>query len=442
MMSTTWEVSGSVYVGTSSRDYDLRWNTNDKSDTMSFKAFKEEYIDTDLIKNWEKSNDGEWVKVIDNNGDGVAEYAFKTTFTLDKAVNTYTKNDESTLRYYALDLINGDVSGRYMNTVAEGDIVLHTTIDDQALIWKAEVAEDEITKINDIYKRTITATTSSGDVYSQSEIDNATRLDQLLSQMSENVNYRLYLDAFGRIRAYEPVDGNKYALITEMYYGTYQNNRYVVNDRLTAEMKAGDEGITERVVNNPLSNDFLLNISGDITSSNGYRNNWNDLNNIMNAKQDSGLANWYVRGLYTNVGLWANWKDIVYNTNKSDWAKNVVLQPATAHLGTNAQGNTAMDIFNNATTNIARYVINTDGTVTLSTAVQSYKGDNTLTTDYVRLTGSSVKKGQNVFSADLPATYNQYGWLQQPARRQRRTRYVRCGPQYRQGSEQQGLLGC
>ena len=158
-----------------------------------------------------------------------------------RSVNTYTKNDESTLRYYALDLINGDVSGRYMNTVAEGDIVLHTTIDDQALIWKAEIAEDEVSKINDIYSRKITATTKNGTTYSQSEIDNATRLDQRIEQMSETVNYRMYLDAFGRIRAYEPVDGTKYALITELYYGNYQNNRYVVNDRLTAEMKAGDE---------------------------------------------------------------------------------------------------------------------------------------------------------------------------------------------------------
>ena len=65
--------------------------------------------------------------------------------------------------------------------------------------------------------------------------------------MSENVNYRMYLDAFGRIRAYEPVDGNRYALITEMYYGNYRNNRYVLNDVLTAEMKAGDEGRLEEV---------------------------------------------------------------------------------------------------------------------------------------------------------------------------------------------------
>ena len=397
---TTWKVSGSVYVGTSSRDYDLRWNTNDKSDTMSFKAFKEEYIDTDLIKNWEKSNDGEWVKVIDNNGDGVAEYAFKTTFTLDKAVNTYTKNDESTLRYYALDLINGDVSGRYMNTVAEGDIVLHTTIDDQALIWKAEIAEDEVSKINDIYSRKITATTKNGTTYSQSEISNATRLDQRIEQMSETVNYRMYLDAFGRIRAYEPVDGTKYALITELYYGNYQNNRYVVNDRLTAEMKAGDAALTERVVNNPLNNDFILNYSDNATGV----HTWTQLNNTMNTLRTLGYTTDYIEDLY--VDIVDSYRANVNNWYVNNWSDNVILQPAVAHLGFNGRSYAAQDIFRNATTNIARYVVNADGTVNLSTAAQlNYNANGSLSTgyavDYVELDAgntNSVRKGQNVFT--------------------------------------------
>ena len=402
---TTWKVSGSVYVGTSSRDYDLRWNTNDKSDTMSFKAFKEEYIDTDLIKNWEKSNDGEWVKVIDNNGDGVAEYAFKTTFTLDKAVNTYTKNDESTLRYYALDLINGDVSGRYMNTVAEGDIVLHTTIDDQALIWKAEIAEDEVSKINDIYSRKITATTKNGTTYSQSEIDNATRLDQRIEQMSETVNYRMYLDAFGRIRAYEPVDGTKYALITELYYGNYQNNRYVVNDRLTAELKAGDAALTERVVNNPMNNDFILNYSDNAT---GVRDNWTNLNSTMNNLRVLGYATNYIEDLY--VDIVDSYRANVNNWYVNNWSDNVILQPAVAHLGfVNDPSYKAQDIFRNATTNIARYVVNADGTVNLSTAAQlNYNANGSLSTgyavDYVELDAgntNSVRKGQNVFSGKV-----------------------------------------
>ena len=408
---TRWGVSGSVYVGTNSQDLVGNWNyTGDKSNEMSFSAFKAEYIDQELENNWATAQDGEWVKIIDNDGDGNADYAFKTTFTLDKAVNTYTSGDKSTLRYYSLDLINNKDNVeqvKYMNTVAEGDIVLYTVIDKQAMVWKANSAEDTITKINDIYKRSITATASNGDVYSQSEIGNATRLDQRIEQMSENVNYRMYLDAFGRIRAYEPVDGNRYALITEMYYGNYRNNRYVLNDVLTAEMKAGDEGMTERVVNNALNNDFLLGLNNLAT---GYRNNWTDLNRLLMAQKVSGVASNYVDNLYTTIGTQANWRDIV-NTNDITWANNVVLQPATAHLGFAAQGHNSADIFRNATTNIARYVVNTDGTVTLSTAAQQkYSANGALGTgfavDYVQLTGNSVRKGQNVFPAVVATGYN------------------------------------
>jgi len=410
---TRWGVSGSVYVGTNSQDLVGNWNyTGDKSNEMSFSAFKAEYIDQELENNWATAQDGEWVKIIDNDGDGNADYAFKTTFTLDKAVNTYTSGDKSTLRYYSLDLINNKDNVeqvKYMNTVAEGDIVLYTVIDKQAMVWKANSAEDTITKINDIYKRSITATASNGDVYSQSEIGNATRLDQRIEQMSENVNYRMYLDAFGRIRAYEPVDGNRYALITEMYYGNYRNNRYVLNDVLTAEMKAGDEGMTERVVNNALNNDFLLTLSNLGT----YRNNWNDLNTIMTGLKTSGAASYYVNNLYRDIVSRANWNDVVHidGNTRADWAKNVVLQPATAHLGFVAQGHNATDIFNNATTNIARYVVNTDGTVTLSTAAQlKYSANGTIgsgfAVDYVQLTGNSVRKGQNVFPAVVATGYN------------------------------------
>ena len=413
--ATTWNVTGSIYVGTSSRDYDIRWyyGTNDKSDTMSYKAFRDEYINDVVDKKWDTSDDGEWVKIIDNNGDGIADYAFRTDFTLDKAVSTYTNNDKSTLRYYGLDIIKSDYTARYMNTVAEGDIVLWTAIDDQALIWKAETAEDEITKINDIYSRNVTATTKGGTTYSQSEIDNASRLDQRIDQMDETVNYRMYLDAFGRIRAYEPVDGTKYALITEMYYGNLRNGRYVVDDVLTAELKAGDAAITERVVNNPLNNDFILNFSDNAL---GVRDTWSQLNTWMMDKRDGshgvtqdGAYSYYITDLYKN------WAKQGVNINRPlgsgvDWADYVVLQPAVAGLGyANAADRTALSIFDNATTNVARYVVNADGTVNLSTAVQrNYKADGTLAdvnkngwfaVDYVELTDTSVSSKQNVYTA-------------------------------------------
>ena len=405
---TKYGVNGSVYVGTNSKDVTniYGYYAGDKSNEMSFKSFKDEYINDTVDKKWDVSDDGEWVKIIDNNGDGIADYAFLTTFTLDKAVNTYTDNDKSTLRYYGLDIIKSDLTARYMNTVAEGDIVLWTDIDDQALIWKAETAEDEITKINDIYSRKVTATTKGGETYNQSEIDNASRLDQRIDQMSETVNYRMYLDAFGRIRAYEPVDGTKYALITELYFGNYRNGRYVVDDILTAELKAGDAALTERVVNNPLNNDFILNFNDNDIAGRNVRDTWSQLNRWMQDHKNASDPDYsfYQNDLYANIPYWAG----DFNRYDEAWFNYVILQPAVAGLGfKNANNRTALDIFNNATTNIARYVVNADGTVNLSTAAQrNYKADGTLASvadgyyavDYVELTGTSVSSKQNVYT--------------------------------------------
>ena len=33
------------------------------------------------------SKNGEWLKIVDNDGDGIAEYVFLTEYTLDKAVS-------------------------------------------------------------------------------------------------------------------------------------------------------------------------------------------------------------------------------------------------------------------------------------------------------------------------------------------------------------------
>ena len=58
--------SVSVYVGTNSKDLVGNWNyAGDKSNEMSYKAFKAEYIDEKIEKNWSTANAGEWVKLID-----------------------------------------------------------------------------------------------------------------------------------------------------------------------------------------------------------------------------------------------------------------------------------------------------------------------------------------------------------------------------------------
>ena len=169
-------------------------------------------------------------------------------------------------------------------------------------------------------------------------------------------------------------------------------------------MKAGDAALTERVVNNPMNNDFILNYSDNAT---GVRDNWTNLNSTMNTLRTLGYATNYVENLYTDI------VESYWNVNQAwtdNWSDNVILQPAVAHLGfVNDQSYKAQDIFRNATTNIARYVVNADGTVNLSTAAQlNYNANGSLSTgyavDYVELDAgntNSVRKGQNVFSGKV-----------------------------------------
>ena len=150
-----------------------------------------------------------------------------------------------------------------------------------------------------------------------------------------------------------------------------------------------------------MNNDFILNYSDNAT---GVRDNWTNLNSTMNNLRVLGYATNYIEDLY--VDIVDSYRANVNNWYVNNWSDNVILQPAVAHLGFNGRSYAAQDIFRNATTNIARYVVNADGTVNLSTAAQlNYNANGSLSTgyavDYVELDAgntNSVRKGQNVFT--------------------------------------------
>ena len=92
-----------------------------------------------------------------------------------------------------------------------GDVVVYAIIDGKA---QMKLAETENATINAISYKDVTATSTEGTVYEQSDIDNETAMDELLVNMDEKVEYVLYKDHFGFIRAYKLAQGNKYALVT------------------------------------------------------------------------------------------------------------------------------------------------------------------------------------------------------------------------------------
>lgn len=295
---TFYPYSGKVYVGTQT--------TKDISDEISWSAFLDKYINDERYDvNWNISYNGDWVKFVDNDGDGQCDYAFRTLAFLDEVVGTYkTKDGDTVMQYNSFDDLERPegYTVRYMDKAepVERDVeiedkVIVALIDNQYLIGHADSVTKTVNKYN--WKDDI-ITTTDGDEYGQSQIGNATDMMQWLSDMDEKTEYIMYLDSFGYVRAFELPGGTNYALVTELYYTNANIGNLVQNWPMTVELWNGEEGKNEYSVSN--SNPFNVNVSrGD--------------NNLPKP--------------FTEV------KSIASNRSYYNW-----LQPAIAHLGVGREG--------------------------------------------------------------------------------------------------------
>ena len=217
-------VLGEVYVGTQS-DEDI----SDDPD-MSWKTFQNKYIDTDENAiEVEENENGNWLKVVDVDGDGVADYVMKTIYTvtgvedIDKDGDITLSCDEESLdktdALNRLDDEDDDIDVVAEDEVSEGDIVYYAVIDGNAYTYLADVVTAEIEKVN---RNTLTATTTDGDEYVQSGVCEHTYWDEITSgvkNLEGDVNYELYLDKFGYLAAFtESVNNAGFVLITDGYY--------------------------------------------------------------------------------------------------------------------------------------------------------------------------------------------------------------------------------
>ena len=357
---------GEVYVGTTSmKDY---------SDTMSWKGFKEEYFnDTLKSRRFTSAENGESLRVIDNNNDGTAEYVLKIEYVQDKVVGTY--KDAALLN----SLKVADYSGNNLydpDEIAAGDIVNYTVIDKKLSIWKADVLTDVVkTK----HFNNITITTNGGEDKGQSGIDNATLLDENIMMMDEKVEYNMYLDEFGFVRSYELAQGSQYALLTELYPTGNQNFNYVKNFKGIVEMKMGEADIDEYNIANSDGSVFF----SDSVWTIGTRGYWNSslYNYLQPAIAHLGnpgkmFANYYA-GKTDNGGVYKvpAWNRIVTGIEPQTVGSNyygvfdydAVNFTAEQNAASNTPG-TAPATF--SFTNVAAYTMDDDNNVTLKSASQ------------------------------------------------------------------------
>nr|WP_300880111.1 hypothetical protein [uncultured Acetatifactor sp.] len=364
---TFYPYSGKVYVGTQT--------TKDISDEISWSAFLDKYINDERYDvNWNISYNGQWVKFVDNNGDGQCDYAFLTHAFLDEVVGTYkTKDGDTVMQYNSFDDLERPegYTVRYMDKAepVERDVeiedkVIATWIDNQYLIGHADSVTKTVNKYN--WKDDI-ITTTDGDEYGQSQIGNATDMMQWLSDMDEKTEYVMYLDSFGYVRAFELPGGTNYALVTELYYTNANIGNLVQNWPMTVELWNGEEGKNEYSVNN--SNPFNVNAS----------------------RGDNNLSKPF-----------AEVRSIASSRNYYNW-----LQPAIAHLGVGREGFgpdfgvSAVDIndavqytFWNKNYQLVNTINNLNGSTEFNYGTQSIDdADRTPTTSYTNVAIANIGDG-------------------------------------------------
>ena len=218
------KMDGWVVVGTKELS-----EANDISDDITWREFCREYFqDTDaLIEEVNGADNGEWLKVIDNDGDGVADYIFRIDFAM-SVIERISKDNEYTLAslddnddevsFQDTKIDGGDIATE--DELAEGDVVLYTYIDGVYYMSIAEMVTETVDE-DGINSKTETMTCGGTD-YVQSHIgytDRTTYYSDVTDAHTE-VTYDLYLDHFGYVRLFIESDYSAFMLLTDGYYET------------------------------------------------------------------------------------------------------------------------------------------------------------------------------------------------------------------------------
>ena len=267
------KMDGWVVVGTKDLD-----EANDISNDITWKAFCKEYFtesDTQ-IKDVTGNENGNWLKVIDNDGDGVADYVLKTIYTM-AGIEDIAKDGTITLSCDEVNLNDGDAVN-YVDEdidvvaeddVEEDDIVYYAVIDGNAYTYLAEVVTAEIDKVN---RNTLTATTTDGDEYVESGVHNHIIWNGYVNgvkNLEGDINYSLYLDKYGYLAAFtESVNNAGFVLITDGWY-----NETRTNDEYAAMVWNGEE-----LVDTDITDGGELFIYNDAWTQN---NSWGNLREFV-----------------------------------------------------------------------------------------------------------------------------------------------------------------
>ena len=292
-------ITGEVYAGTKS--------TEDLSDKITLDTFIEDYITADALESVSKNENGNWVKVIDNNGDGKADYIFKVIYTVaqvstakDGKYTLDTKNrtltNENTSRPCSIDDLN-NLTGQKVVSADElnaDDVVYYAIIDGKAQTYLAEVVPG--VTIEKYVRKTETVTTSDEVEYIKSGVcehieDEAYESDPEL--LAGKVSYDLFLDRGGHLAAFVKSDKTSdYKLITDGWFNSTKTaDEYAVRV-YDEESERGDK---QEIVDITANGDLF--IHRDVQNNNGVQvdnNDWGALKYLGGTTVQNGACDNHV----------------------------------------------------------------------------------------------------------------------------------------------------
>ena len=258
--------------------------------TLPREFCREYFQDTDaLIEEVNGADNGEWLKVIDNDGDDVADYIFRIDFAM-SVIERISRDGEYTLIALANDdevdftetkIDDGDIVTE--DELTAGDVVLYTKIDGVYYMSIAEMVTETI-DARGINSKTETITCNGTD-YVQSHIGyvnpNLTSYYPDVTDAHTEETYDLYLDHFGYVRLLIESDYNAFMLLTDGYFET--NRRDEAFKAMFWNVEAGEE--QEIDVTGSTADDF---INTNEINNDGARETWRRL---IDAGDFYGLRN-------------------------------------------------------------------------------------------------------------------------------------------------------
>ena len=230
-------IDGKVYAGT-----DV---TTDRSDEMTWKTFRKEFLNIDEKDSITSSDNGEWLRVIDNNGDGEVDYVLRTDFVMTTITDYEKRTDVYDVEWNG-GLPNGNGEGKIPASaiikasedtdLSVGSVILYTLIDGNYYVSNPVVQTLKIDKKSiDSKKGTFT---SDSETYTWSGIEEeAVRYYDSVSQLAYETNYEMYPDHFGFIRLATESSRN-FVLLTDGYF--YTDNR---NPEYKADLWNGETAV-------------------------------------------------------------------------------------------------------------------------------------------------------------------------------------------------------